>query len=83
MGFGKIILAAAATSLAVAPAMAAAANPAASLSLSSARTGKAVTRGSKQAEGSNTGIIIGVIAAIVVGVGIYVVADSNDKADSR
>lgn len=82
MGFGKIILAAAAASMAVAPAMAAAANPAAGLSLSSARTGKAVTRASKQDGASNTGIIIGILAAIAVGIGVYIVADSDDTPDS-
>ncbi|MFN3434434.1 MAG: hypothetical protein ACK4ZY_08530 [Sphingomonas sp.] len=74
-------MAAAAATMAVAPAVAAPANPAASLSVAkSVRTGSA---SSKKNELAGGGIIIALVAAAAVVAGIVVVADSDDNADSN
>jgi len=81
MRFGKILLAAAAVSMVATPALAAPANPAASLSVSkSVRAGSATNSKNKLAGG---GVIIAVLAAAAVIAGIVVIADDNDKADSK
>ncbi|MEH3158655.1 MAG: hypothetical protein PGN08_06735 [Sphingomonas taxi] len=74
-------MAAAAATMAVAPAVAAPANPAASLSVAkSVRTGSASAKKNELAGG---GIVIALIAAAAVVAGIVVVADSDDSADSN
>jgi uncharacterized protein HemX len=81
MRLGKYMMAAAAATMAVAPAVAAPVNSAASLSVAkSVRTGSATAKKNNAAGG---GIIIALLAAAAVGVGIYVVADSDDNADSN
>ena len=81
MRFGKYFMAAAAATMAVAPAMAAPVNPAASLSVSkSVRTGSASAKKNELAGG---GIIVALIAAAAVVAGIVIVADSDDEADSN
>jgi hypothetical protein len=76
MKFGKYFAAVAAASMAVAPAMAAPANPAASLSVAkSARAGTSA-KGEQLAGG---GIIVAIIAAAAVIVGIVIVADEDDS----
>lgn len=78
MRLGKYLLAAAAASMAVSPAIAA--NPAASLSVSqSARAGSA-TDADSEARGG--GIIVAVLAAAAIIAGIIIIADSDDDADS-
>jgi SNF family Na+-dependent transporter len=78
MRFGKILLAAAAVSMAATPALA---NPASSLSVSnSVRTGSSAGKKSELAGG---GIIIAVLAVAAVVAGIVIIADDNDKADSN
>lgn len=81
MRLGKYIMAAAAATMAVAPAMAAPVNPAASLSVSkSVRTGSVSAKKDKLAGG---GIIVAILAAAAVVAGIVIVADSDDDADSN
>jgi len=78
MRLGKYILTAAAATMAVAPAMAAPANSAASLSVSkSVRTGSASAKKNELAGG---GIIVAVLAAAAVVAGIVIVADSDDNS---
>ena len=80
MRLGKYLMAAAAATMAVAPAIAAPANPASSLSVApSARAGSASDHKSDLAGG---GLIIAIIAAGVVIAGIVVVADNNDTPRS-
>jgi hypothetical protein len=77
----KYIAALAATALVAAPVLAAPVNPATNLSLSkSVRTGSASAKKNELAGG---GIIVAVLAVIAIGAGIYVVADSDDDADSN
>lgn len=81
MKFGKYFAAVAAASMAVAPAMAAPANSAASLSVAkSVRAGTSAKKGEQLAGG---GIIVAIIAVIAIGVGIYIVADEDDSPDSN
>jgi len=81
MRFGKFVMAAAAATMAVAPAVAAPANPAASLSVSkSVRAGSASAKKNELAGG---GIVIALIAAAAVVAGIVVVADSDDSSESQ
>jgi hypothetical protein len=81
MRFGKFIMAASAATMAIAPAMAAPVNPAASLSVSkSVRAGSASAKKNELAGG---GIIVALIAAAAVIAGIVIVADSDDDADSN
>lgn len=83
MRFAKILVTAAAASMAIAPAMAASANPASGLSLvsaKSARVGKSVSKKSKL-EGA------GLIAVIVIGGGaliggIIAATDGNNTPNS-
>lgn len=81
MRLTKYLAAAVAASLAVAPAMAAPANQAASLSL-----GKSVRVGasSKHKNGLlGGGIIVAIVAAAAVGAGIYIgVAENNETPSS-
>jgi hypothetical protein len=81
MRLAKYMLAAAAATMAVAPAMAAPVNPAAGLSVS-----KAVRAGSpsaKKNELAGGGVLIAVLAAAAVVAGIVVVADEDDSPDSN
>lgn len=82
MRLGKYLMAAAAATMAVAPAVAAPVNPAASLSVA-----KSVHTGSvsgKKNELAGGGILIAVLAVAAVAAGIVVVADDNSgKADSN
>jgi len=81
MRFAKYFAAFAAASMTVAPAMAAPANPAASLSVSkSVRTGSTSAKKNELAGG---GFIIAIVAAAAVIAGIIVVADSNGTPASR
>ncbi len=81
MRLGKYFMAAAVATMAVAPAMAAPANPAASLSISSpARAGTSASHKDKLAGG---GFIIALIAAAAVIAGIVVVATNKDKPTSN
>jgi hypothetical protein len=75
MRLGKYLLAAAAASMTVAPAIAA--NPA---SIESVRAGS-VVKGDSEAVGG--GILVAVLAAAAVIVGIVIVADSDDEPDSQ
>ncbi|HEU0067479.1 MAG TPA: hypothetical protein VFQ57_09600 [Sphingomonas sp.] len=72
---------AAAATLAVAPAMAAPANPAASLSVS--KSVRAGSTSAKKNELAGGGVLIAILAAAAVVAGIVVVADSDDDADSN
>ena len=82
MRLGKYLMAAAAATMAVAPAVAAPANPAASLSVAqSVRTGSVSGKKNELAGG---GILIAVLAAAAVAAGIVVVAsDNSSNADSN
>ncbi|WP_203309549.1 MULTISPECIES: hypothetical protein [Sphingomonas] len=74
-------MAAAAATMAVAPAVAAPANPAASLSVAkSVRTGSASSSKDKLAGG---GVIVAILAAAAVVAGIVVVADDNSTPASN
>lgn len=80
MRFGKYLVAAAAASMAIAPAFAAPVNPASSLSVAkSVRAGSA--SGKQKLEGS--GIVIAVVAAAAVVAGIIIIADDNNDSDSN
>lgn len=80
MRFAKHIMAVAAATMAVAPVMAAPANPASSLSVAkSVRAGTATAKDSDLAGG---GIFVALIAAAAVIVGIIVVAKEDDSPDS-
>jgi len=77
----KYLAALAATALVAAPVMAAPANPAANLSVSkSVRAGSVSAKKNELAGG---GIIIAILAVVAIGAGIYVIADSDDDADSN
>ncbi|WP_419807320.1 hypothetical protein [Sphingomonas sp.] len=74
-------MAAAVATMAVAPAFAAPANPAASLSVAkSARAGSATTKDSDLAGG---GVFVALIAAAAVIAGIVIVAQEDDSPDSN
>ena len=80
MRLGKYLMAAAAATMAVAPAMAAPAGPAAGLSVT-----KSVRAGSKTARNSDLaggGAIVAIIAAALVIAGIVIVADEDDSPKS-
>ena len=80
MRLGKYLMAAAAATMAVAPAMAAPVNPAASLSVAkSARAGSHAGNSSDLAGG---GAFVAAIAAILVIVGIVIVANEDNKPKS-
>lgn len=80
MKLAKYMAAVAALSLAAAPAVAAPANPAASLSVAkSVRAGTAAKGKDKLAGG---GIVVAVIAAVAVVAGVIIVA-SDDNSDSN
>jgi hypothetical protein len=80
MRLGKYLMAAAAATMAVAPAMAAPANPAASLSVAkSARAGSPTAKNSDLAGG---GVIVAIIAAALVIAGIIIVANEDDSPNS-
>ena len=82
MRLGKYLMAAAAATMAVAPAVAAPANPAASLSV--AKSVRAGSVSGKKNELAGGGILIAVLAVAAVAAGIVVVADDNSgRADSN
>lgn len=86
MKISKLMLAAAASCMSFAPAMAASANPAASLSVAkSVRTGSATAKDSKAAAGAGgipaIFIAAGVIAIAVLG--IVALTDDDDASDSN
>jgi hypothetical protein len=76
MRISKFLAAAAAASLVATPLMA----QSSASKLSVARAGAAMQDANDQTEGS-TGIILGVAAAIAVGLGIYVAVDNGDDED--
>jgi hypothetical protein len=77
----KYMAALAATALVAAPVVAAPAPASANLSVSkSVRTGAASGTKSELAGG---GIIVAILAIVAIGAGIYIVADSDDDADSN
>ena len=78
MRLGKYLLAAAAASMTVAPAIAA--NPAASLSVAQPARAGSVTADQNEAVGG--GILVAILAAAAVIVGIIIIADSDDDPDS-
>lgn len=79
MTVAKILMTAAAATLAIAPAMAAPTNPAASLSVAkSVRASATAKKGSELAGG---GVFVAIAAAVAVVVGIVIVA--NDDSDSN
>ena len=80
MRLGKYLTAVAAATMAVAPAMAAPASPAASLSVS--KSVRAGSTSAKKNELAGGGIIVAVVAAAAVIAGIVIVADSDDTPDS-
>lgn len=80
MRLGKYLMAAAAATMAVAPAVAAPVNPAASLSVTkSARAGSPTAKNSDLLGG---GAFVAIAAAIAVILGIVVVANEDDSPDS-
>lgn len=80
MRLGKYLMAAAAATMAVAPAVAAPANPAAGLSVSkSVRAGSATANKSELAGG---GVLVAILAAAAVVAGIIIVANEDDTPDS-
>lgn len=80
MRIAHYLMAASVATMAAAPAFAAPANPAASLSVAkSVRVGTPVTAKNKAMGG---GIIVAVLAAAAVIAGIVVVAQEDDKTDS-
>ena len=80
MRLGNYLMAAAAATMAVAPAMAAPVNPASSLSVAhSARAGSKATNGNDLAGG---GFFVAIIAAALVIAGIVVVASEDNKPKS-
>ena len=83
MKFSKLMLAVAASSMTVAPAMAATSNPAASLSVAqAARTGSATASDSKAAGGFGVGAIFAALIVVGIGVLVYLGEDQNDSPDS-
>ncbi len=80
-GFKSVAAAVAGAAMIVMPTMAAAANPAASLSV--ARAGTAASGKSKLAEGPTaTYVSIGILAALVVGV-LLATSGGDDSSDSN
>lgn len=77
MRISKFFAAAAAVSLVASPLMA----QGSASKLSVARAGAAMQDASNQEEGSGGGIILGVAAAIAVGLGIYVAVDNGGDDD--
>lgn len=80
MRLGKYLMAAAAATMAVAPAVAAPVNPAAGLSVAQSVRAGSVT--SKKNELAGGGVFIALIAAAAVIVGIIIVAKEDDSPDS-
>ena len=80
MRLGKYLMAAAAATMAVAPAVAAPANPAASLSVTKSARADSPTANKSDLRGG--GVFIALIAAAVVIIGIIIVANEDDSPDS-
>ena len=82
-GFKSVGVAIAGAAMMVAPTMAAAANPAAPLSVAKARAGTVTSGKSKIAEGATaTYVSIGILAALVVGV-LLATSGGDDDSDSN
>ena len=81
MRLGKYFMAAAAATMAVAPAVAAPVNPAASLSVS--KSVRAASVSAKKDKLAGGGVIVAILAAAAVVAGIVIVADSDDDSDSN
>jgi len=82
MALGKYLLAAAAASLAITPAVAASANPAASLSV--AKPARAGTKAGKDSQIAGLGgPIIFAVAAVAAVVVAIVLVDDDDDSDSN
>jgi hypothetical protein len=79
--FAKYLAALAATTLVAAPVVAAPANPATSLSV--AKSVRASSASTKKNELAGGGIIVAILAVVAIGAGIYIIADSDDDADSN
>jgi len=77
MRISKFLAAAAAVSLVATPLIA----QGSASKLSVARASAATQNASNQEEGGSGGIILGVAAAIAVGLGIYVAVDNGDDDD--
>jgi hypothetical protein len=75
----KFLAGLAATALVAAP-VAASAAPASSAASKSVRAGSV---SSKKSELAGGGLIVGILALVAVGLGIYAVVDSDDDADSN
>ena len=81
MRLGKFIAAAAAVSMAAAPALAAPANPAASLSISSSVRASAPSAKSSKLHGS--GVVVAVIALAAIVGGIVAATSGHSKSASQ
>lgn len=79
MRLGQYLLAAAAASMAVAPAMAA---PVGAANLSVSKSVRAGSTTANKDDLAGGGIIIAILAAAAVIVGIVIIADNNDSPDS-
>lgn len=83
MRFGNLMLAVAASSMTVSPAVAATRNPAATLSVAqTARTGSATASGSKLAGGFGIGAVFAALIVVGIGALVYLGEDQNDSPDS-
>ena len=80
MRLGKYLMAAAAATMAVAPAVAAPANPAASLSV--VKSARAGSKASGRSDLAGGGFIVAIIAGALVIAGIIVVAGENNNSRS-
>lgn len=79
MRLGKYLMAAAAATMAVAPAVAA---PTSATSLASAKSARAGSLSANKSELAGGGGIVAVIAAVLVIIGIVIVADEKDSPRS-
>ena len=75
------LAAAAALSMTTAPAIAAAANPAASLSV--AKSARASAPAAKKSNLQGSGIFLAIGALAIIAGGIYLAVDDNDDSDSN
>lgn len=82
MRLAKYLGMAAAVSLAAAPVVASAANPAAKLSVSQSKSARATTALSSANRASSTGYVVGAIALALGVITIILVADGDDEPNS-
>jgi hypothetical protein len=83
MKFSKLMLAVAASSMTVAPAMAASSNPASTLSVAqTARAGGSTASDSEAAGGFGIGAVFAVLIVVGIGALVYLGEDQNDSPDS-